>query len=285
MTIRHLEIFVQVCQQENITRAAEVLHMTQPAVSVAVRELEKHYGVCLFERLGRRLYITDEGRALYAQAVQLLESFRAMEQGMGSGGSLRVGSSVTLGNVLLPRVAAAWRQRHPESPLQVTVANGGRLQQMLYDNLLDAAVIEGPVEREELCSQVFRQDELVLVLPEDHPLGRQETILLAQAAACPLLVREEGSAGRTFLEHVLAHHGLQVQRVWESIDTHALLQAVRQGLGVAFLPRELAEQVHGVTLRQVADEPFRRDNVLVWHRHKRLTPLLREWMTLVQQMK
>lgn len=74
MTIRHLEIFVQVYRLESITRAAESLHMSQPAVSVAIRELEKHYGVCLFERLGRRLYVTEEARALYARAVHILEA-------------------------------------------------------------------------------------------------------------------------------------------------------------------------------------------------------------------
>ena len=171
MTIRHLEIFVQVYRENSITRAAEKLYMTQPAVSVAIRELEKQYGVALFERLGRRLYVTGAGEALYARAVQMLEEFHGLEQGLERKTALRVGSSVTLGNFLLPRVAAEWQMRHPESPLQVTVANGGRLQQMLRDNLLDVAVIEGAVNGAELETRAFRQDRLVLVLPQEHPLA------------------------------------------------------------------------------------------------------------------
>ena len=283
MTIRHLEIFVQVYREKSITRAAEKLYMTQPAVSVAIRELEKQYDVALFERLGRRLYVTGAGEALYARAVQMLEEFRGLEQGLERKTALRVGSSVTLGNFLLPRVAAEWQMRHPESPLQVTVANGERLQQMLRDNLLDVAVIEGVVNGAELETRPFRQDRLVLVLPQEHPLAVLEHITLAQVLEYPLLVREEGSAGRRCLEQVLARRGLRAERRWESIDTQALLQAVAQGLGVAFLPRELAEGVPGVVIRTLADEDFCRENVLVWHRHKRLSAELLELMELLEK--
>ena len=283
MTIRHLEIFVQVYREKSITRAAEKLYMTQPAVSVAIRELEKQYDVALFERLGRRLYVTGAGEALYARAVQMLEEFHGLEQGLERKTALRVGGSVTLGNFLLPRVAAEWQMRHPESPLQVTVANGERLQQMLRDNLLDVAVIEGAVNRGELETRPFRQDRLVLVLPQEHPLAVLEHITLAQVLEYPLLVREEGSAGRRCLEQVLARRGLQADRRWESIDTQALLRAVAQGLGVAFLPRELAEGVPSVVIRTLADEDFCRENVLVWHRHKRLSAELLELMELLEK--
>ena len=283
MTIRHLEIFVQVYREKSITRAAEKLYMTQPAVSVAIRELEKQYDVALFERLGRRLYVTGAGEALYARAVQMLEEFHGLEQGLERKTALRVGSSVTLGNFLLPRVAAEWQMRHPESPLQVTVANGERLQQMLRDNLLDVAVIEGAVNGAELETRPFRQDRLVLVLPQEHPLAVLEHITLAQVLEYPLLVREEGSAGRRCLEQVLARRGLQAERRWESIDTQALVQAVRDGLGVALLPQELAEKASGVVVRTLEDEDFCRENVLAWHRHKRLSEALLELMELLEK--
>ncbi len=283
MTFRHLEIFLQVYRLESITRAAESLHLTQPAVSVAIRELERHYGVVLFERLGRRLYVTDEGRALYQRAVHIVEEFRQMEQGMGRAGSLRVGASVTLGNFLLPKAARLWEETHPGHALRVTVANGRTLQQMLCDDRLDAAVIEGPVDRPELEKRVFRRDSLVLVLPAEHELAQKAQVTLAEAAAQPLLLREKGSAGRTFVDATLARHGLECHAAWESIDTQALFRAVRAGLGVAFLPRELAEHEPGITLRQLCDEPFTRENVLVWHRHKRITPELKDWMELVGQ--
>ena len=282
MTIRHLEIFLQVYHLESITRAAESLHMTQPAVSVAIRELEKHYGIVLFERLGRRLFVTQEGQSLYARAVHIVEAFREMEQGMGQGGILRVGSSVTLGSFLLPKAAKRWAEIHPESPLKVTVANGAALQQMLCDNLLDVAVIEGPIERPELENRVFRKDRLVLVLPERHPLANWTHITVEDALAYPLLLREKGSVGRAMVDRVLESKGLKAQIAWESIDTQALFQAVKAGLGVAFLPKELAEAERGVVIREMTEGLFIRDNVLVWHRHKRMTPVLRDWMALLE---
>lgn len=283
MTIHHLEIFLQVCRLENITRAAESLHMTQPAVSVAIREMEKHYGVTLFERLGRRLYITQDGRELYARAVHIVEEFHQMEQGMGRSAGLRVGSSVTLGNVLIPRAVRRWTALHPEGSIRVTVANGTTLQQLLCDSLLDAAVIEGPVERPELEKRVFRRDDLVLVLPPEHPLAAEEHITLARAVEEPLLLREKGSLGRSFVDSTLERHGLTPNIAWESIDTLTLFRAVEAGLGVAFLPRELAESQPGVVFRRICDEPFSRVNVLTWHRHKRISPALRDWMSLLEQ--
>ena len=173
------------------------------------------------------------------------------------------------------------QKQHGLWPIQC--GQSGRLQQMLRDNLLDVAVIEGAVNREELETRAFRQDRLVLVLPQEHPLTVLEHITLAQVLEYPLLVREEGSAGRRCLEQVLARRGLQADRRWESIDTQALLQAVAQGLGVAFLPRELAEGMPGVVIRTLADENFCRENVLVWHRHKRLSAELLELMELLEK--
>lgn len=282
MTIRHLEIFLQVYRLESITRAAESLHMTQPAVSVAIRELEKHYGVTLFERLGRRLFVTQEGRSLYARAVHIVEAFREMEQGMGKSRCLRVGASVTLGNFLLPQTVKRWTAIHPECPLKVTVANGGTLQQMLCDNLLDVAAIEGPVERPELEKRVFRRDRLVLALPEGHPLAERAEIAVEDALEYPLLLREKGSAGRAMVDRALERHRQPVRIAWESIDTQALFRAVRAGLGVAFLPEALAAAEPGMVIRQTTEELFVRDNVLVWHRHKRLTPVIRDWMALLE---
>jgi DNA-binding transcriptional LysR family regulator len=173
------------------------------------------------------------------------------------------------------------KKQHGLGPIQC--GQGGRLQQMLRDNLLDVAVIEGAVNGAELETRAFRQDRLVLVLPQEHPLAVLEHITLAQVLEYPLLVREEGSAGRRCLEQVLARRGLQADRRWESIDTQALLRAVAQGLGVAFLPRELAEGMPGVVIRTLADEDFCRENVLVWHRHKRLSAELLELMELLEK--
>ncbi len=115
MTIRHMKIFVSVYQAQSITRAAEQLHMTQPAVSRAIQELEHYYGVCLFERIGRRICSTESAARLYAQALHIIETLDSMEKGLRDWdefGVLRVGATITLGNFLLPELAARFQQRH-----------------------------------------------------------------------------------------------------------------------------------------------------------------------------
>ena len=122
----------------------------------------------------------------------------------------------------------------------------------------------------------------MLVLPERHPLANWTHITVEDALAYPLLLREKGSVGRAMVDRVLESKGLKAQIAWESIDTQALFQAVKAGLGVAFLPKELAEAERGVVIREMTEGLFIRDNVLVWHRHKRMTPVLRDWVALLE---
>ena len=114
MTVKHMKIFIQVYQTQNITRAAGLLHMTQPAVSRAIQELEKYYGVNLFERMNHHLYVTESGRQFYAHALHIVESFDLMEKGLRNGdesGVLRVGASISLGNFLMPQLVTEFQKR------------------------------------------------------------------------------------------------------------------------------------------------------------------------------
>ena len=154
MTLRHIRIFWEVCQQGNsITRAAHSLYMTQPAVSQAIRELEEHYGLRLFERYSRRLYITPTGQRLYQHAGQLLQQVARMEKSLQSdedGGPLRVGATVTIGSQFLPCYVDAFHSLHPQTRVQVRVNPGDTLEQQLLHNQLDLALIESGVSAPEL---------------------------------------------------------------------------------------------------------------------------------------
>ena len=233
VTVRHMRIFLEVYRQQNITHAAQILHMTQPAVTRAIQELERYYGARLFERMNRRLAVTESGRLLYGQALHIVESFDQLERGLrdwDQQGVLRVGSSVTLGTFLMPALAAAFQGRRPGVRLRVQIANGGALERLL---------------------------------------------------------REPGSAGRAFLDHVLAAHGLTAEPAWESISTQAILQAVSAGLGVSFLPEKLvrAPAERGlVATRSLSDEAFSRSHYMVWHKNKHLTASALDLMDLCRHM-
>ena len=240
-----MRIFLEVCRTMNVTRAAENLYMTQPAVSRAIREIEQTYSIRLFERLNQRLYLTDSGRRMHAYAMHIVDTFDRMERELSDGderGILRVGASITLGNYELPAVARRMKKERPGIRLQATVANVDTLKDMLLDNRLDAAMIEAPIDHRDLTGEAFSRDELALILPPGHPLLQKDRLTLADVAACDLLLREKGSSGRAFLDTVFEAHGLTVSPLWESASTQALVRAVASGIGLSILPEKLVRR-------------------------------------------
>ncbi len=284
-----MRIFLEVCRTMNVTRAAENLYMTQPAVSRAIREIEQTYSTRLFERLNQRLYLTDSGRRMHAYAVHIVDTFDQMERELSDGderGMLRIGASITLGNYELPGVVQRMKRERPGLRMQATVANVGTLKDMLLDNRLDLAMIEAPIDHRDLTGDAFSRDELVLILPPDHPLLQKDRLTLSDVAACDLLLREKGSSGRAFLDTVFEAHDLSVSPLWESASTEALVRAVAAGIGLSILPerlvrRDLASGV--VCSRPICDAPLTRTCHIVWHRNKYLSPSLKLLIGLMKE--
>ena len=257
-----MRIFLEVCRTMNVTRAAENLYMTQPAVSRAIREIEQTYSIRLFERLNQRLYLTDSGRRMHAYAMHIVDTFDRMERELSDGderGVLRVGASITLGNYELPAVARRMKKERPGIRLQATVANVDTLKDMLLDNRLDAAMIEAPIDHRDLTGEAFSRDELALILPPGHPLLQKDHLTLADVAACDLLLREKGSSGRAFLDTVFEAHGLTVSPL-SILPEKLVRRALKAGV---------------VQTRPICDAPLSRPCHIVWHRNKYLSPSLR----------
>lgn len=286
MTVRHMKIFLEVYRCGSVTRAAQRLHMTQPAVTRAIQEIEGYYGVCLFDRIGRRLMVTEAGKELYAQALHIVDLFDRMEQSLRNWdalGVLRIGASVTPGNFLLPDLVLRFRASHPGIKTQVTIANAESLKRALLNNEMDLALIEGDDADPSLLAQPLSADRMVLIVPPGHPLLDKETVRLEDVAEYDLLLREKGSAGRAFLDSVFAVHGLQVRPAWESVSTQALVTAVRKGLGISLLPRMLVQQdiARGaVCTRALEGEALERKNHIVWHKNKYLTRAAADFIAL-----
>lgn len=290
MTIKHMRIYLEVYRMEHITKAAERLHMTQPAVTRAIREIEDYYGIRLFERISRRLYVTEAGREFYAYALHITDSFDQMETELRNWdkfGVLRVGTSVTIGNFLLPEVLKQFKEKHPKFRIRATVSNGRKVEELLMDNRLDLGVVEGRITGEFLHAEVIGSDRLVPVLPPDSVFAAREDIRLEELAGEAMILREEGSAGRSFINDVFSTHGLHADPVMESISTRAILQAVSAGLGISFLPEKLAREwiLSGkLATCRVMDETFTRENYVVWHKHKFLTESAKEAIGLFRKV-
>lgn len=289
MTLRHMRIFQKIYETQSVTRAAEAMHMTQPAVTRALQELEKYYGLRLFERLNRRLTVTEAGRRMYDYALHLTETFDTMEKSLRDWerqGVLRVGASVNLGCSLLPQLARTFQEEHPGVEVRVRIANGELLRRDLLENRLDLALLEGEENGADLMLTPFAAGEMALIVPPGHPLARAGGTTLAQAAAYPLLLRETGSATRRFLDQLLMSRGLAVQPVWESASTQALLSAVREGLGITLVPWALARQtvLRGEAERcPVTDAELIRRRYVAWHPSKYVTGTMRAFVNLCME--
>lgn len=281
MTRKHFTIFVEVCRFLNFSQAAEALNTTQPAVSLAVKELESHYSVALFERMNRRVYLTPAGEALLATAQDVLRGFQEAEETLGQGRplALRVGANVSFGEAGLAQVLGRFRQEHPQVRLRALVANSDKIQSLLAENQLDVGIVDGLGVSERLRAQPLYQEDLVLAAaPGRFPAPAT----VEELAALPLLLREPGSGLRSSVDRVFSQQGLAPQPLLESTSTAALAQAAKAGLGVAILPETLAQRESGLQVGTVPEIRFFRQFACALHRQKAPSPALEAFLALLR---
>lgn len=277
MTLRHIKIFAAVCDCKSATKAAQKLGMAQPAVSLAVRELERYYGVRLFDRISHRLYLTDEGKELLSYARRILSLFDEMENDVRNRDSLgivRIGSSITVGTCLMPEYVARFRAACPGAGVRVTVDNSAAVEKMVLENRLDFAVIEGLVHSDRIVGRRLLKDELVLVCGAGSEFAGRAELVPEELPGLPFLLREKGSGTRELFESALLTRGLTVEPEWESISTEAIVGAVSRGLGVSVLPLRLVERAlaeKSLVRIRVRGLSFQRYFSLILHKDKRLS--------------
>lgn len=290
MTLRHLEIFRAVCARESVTQAAEALNMTQPAVSMAIRELEAFYGVRLFERMNRRLYITEGGRSLlqYADTVltQFEESVQVLRQG-GARGRCRFGMTVTIGETWLPTILTRLNRELPQLDVEAFIQNSRRAEEMVLQNEIDFALVDNvsSASRSQRVTPLFRETMAVVCAPEDLP--GQSHLTLAQLAEQRLLLRESGSGTRSSVDAVFQAAGLKAAPAVEGISAAALLACAAAGAGITILPRsQTAEPLRSGAVREltITDAVFQRTYFLLCHKNKYLTEGMRKAIGIIREV-
>jgi DNA-binding transcriptional LysR family regulator len=241
-----------------MTRGAERLDISQPAASKQVRQLEKALGVHLFDRIGRRVLLSQAGVLLEEYAGRLFGLAREAEQALadvraGGRGRLVLGASTTIGNYLLPAVLAEFRRRHPRVELAMEIGNTEQVHRRLAGHDLDVALSEGLVERDDLVAEVFARDELVVIASPRHPLAGKGRVSLRALEGEPCVLREPGSGTRAVEEQALARLRLPLQAVMSLGSTEAIKRVVAAGVGVAIVSRlALAAECAAGTLAALA---------------------------------
>lgn len=290
MTLRHMLIFRTLCEAGcNATKAADTLHMTQPAVSLAVKELERYYGVRLFDRIGHRLHITDAGRQFLQYAIHISDLFADMETGLrnwDSKGILRVGASITVGSQFMPRYVKAFSEICPQTDVRVLIDQSDRLEKKILANELDFALIEGIAHSEDMISRAYMEDHLRVICSSLRPWKQGECISREQFKKQKFLLREHGSGTREVFDRAVEQAGIRITPTWEAMSTTALINAVIEDLGIAVLPyRRIRPALERGLVKTVEVEnlSFRRYFYIIYHKDKFLTASAEKFIALCME--
>lgn len=286
MTVRHMYIFKTVCECQSITAAAGKLNMTQPAVSVAIKELESFYQVKLFERMNRTIYLTEAGNTLREYADSILDQFEEAEAVLRDGTSMarcRMGVNVSVGETFLPGMLKLLEEKIPGIHMEVLVGNTVTIEEKLNENEIDFAVVDGLKDQTRRVIQpLFRGEMAAVCTPSYGPHG---PVTVKELAGYRLLLREKGSGNRVCIDAMFESHGCSARPVVDSISDLSLLKLAEEGFGITILPRELAaEQLAAGRLKEVklTDDTLERQYFIAYNKKKYLTGRMKEVLQVLK---
>ena len=279
VTLRQLKIFESVARHLSFSRAAEELHLTQPAVSMQVQALEDQAGLPLTEQAGKRVRLTAAGEEMARQARRIAEQLREAGEALSAlkgveGGRLKIGV-VSTAKYFAPSLLAEFRRRHPGVELRLTVNNRGAIVRLLADNEIDLAIMGTPPGEFETVAKTFAEHPLVFIAAPGHALAGRRRIDAEQLAEETLLIREPDSGTRRALERFLEEHGVAAGATMELGSNETIKQAVMAGLGISFISEHtigLERSVGRLVKLNVAGTPLKRHWRLVHWTDKRLMP-------------
>ena len=285
-SLRQLEVFLATAHNENVTRAADSLSMSQSAASGSLRDLESQFGVQLFDRVGKRLQLSELGAQLRPQAERLLEQAMAFEQALAGKvvvAKLKIGATLTIGNYLAVGMIAEFRRRYPSADVALTVANTETIADQVVNFELDMGLIEGELHNPDLETLHWREDELQVFAAPGHPLAGQRPLGDRQLRRLPWIVREPGSGTRQTFDRAM--HGIltDLDIAMELQHTEAIKRAVEAGLGVGCLSKiSLVEAFARGSLvpLEVSGRDFSRQFNIITHRKKFHSAGLKQWLEL-----
>ncbi len=245
MADRRLQVFHTVARLLSFTKAAESLHMTQPAVTFQVRQLEEHFNTRLFDRTHNRISLTEAGKRVYDYAERIFVMYSEMENAVREltgeiSGVLIIGASTTIAEYMLPALLGDFKDQYPDVSIRLKVANTDGIVSMVENNIIDLGVVEAPVSNKNLVVEQCRMDRLVLIVTPGHPLARQERVTIEHLAEHPYICREEGSGTREVMMEHLHDAGLgagDLNIVMELGSPEAIKGAVEAGMGISVLSR------------------------------------------------
>lgn len=288
LSIRNLKVFVAVCQEKNVTKAAKQLDMSQPAASLAIREMEQYTGTTLFERDGRGIRLTKAAKHFYPMVQQLLKIYSEIEYEMikwSSTSNVHIGSSISIGACILPSIIWKYNQNYPDIEVKVSINSSEIIEQAILDGSLDIALIEGSIHSDKIVSECFLKDELVAICGMFHPLAGKTQVPLDHLRNESFLFREKNSGTRELIESVFSQKDFFIEPIWESTSTAALINAVAQGIGISILPKKMLQDQldrHKIFSFSIDGIDLSRNYYVIYQKKRFITAPVENFLSLVQ---
>lgn len=277
-TLRQLQVFEKVASHLNYSRAAEELYLSQPAVSMQIKQLESHIGLPLFEQMGKKIFLTEAGRELHHYSRTIAQQLSEMEVVFSEMKGLNQGkltlSVVNTANYFTPQLLAKFCQRHPHINIILHVANRDAVLKQLADNNTDMAIMGQPPDSIDISAESFLDNPLVVIAATNHPLAKLKRVKFSQLATETFLSREPGSGTRSAMERVFAQHQIQPHISMEMETNEAIKQAVQAGMGLGILSLhsiELELETKRLVVLNVEHFPLLRHWFVAHRSNKRLS--------------
>jgi DNA-binding transcriptional LysR family regulator len=278
LTLRQLRVFESVARHLSFSRAAEELHLTQPAVSMQVKQLQDSIELPLFEQLGKKVFLTEAGRELFRYSRSIAQQLREMEEVLDQlkgvdRGRLAI-SVVSTAKYFAPQLLARFQKMHPRVAATIHVSNRQNVLRHLADNEVDLAIMGHPPEEMDLDAQPFLENPLVCIAASDHPLAKRKGIPLARLGEENFLVREPGSGTRNAMERFFSQHEIQLNRSMEMDTNEAIKAVVGAGMGLSVISLQACDlelETGRLVVLNVDHFPIMRHWFVVHRAQKRLT--------------
>lgn len=281
MTLRHIQIFIAVCDTGSTVKASHQMNLAQPSISLAIKEIEKSYGIKLFDRISRRLVLTEAGENFLIYAREINNNFISLEtqiKDYDKTKKLSIGASITIGIFILPLLIKQFKRYYPDTELNIVIKDSVSIASMVVENKLDFGFIESNNSlglcKKMITSTPFFKDKLVLAVSIDNPLTKYDKISLKKLNGQQFILREKDSAGRNLIDKMLSATNLNLPIVWESVSNAAIISMVSENLGVTILPNGVINNhLASSKIKQIIidDDNFDRTYSIIHHKNKYLT--------------
>jgi len=288
-----LKVFCTVAETKSFSKTSEIIHLTQPAVSLQIQALEEKYETKLFDRSSSTVTLTPAGETLYKYAKEILTLYTSAEKAIGKQtglvkGSLSIGAGSNIGNFILPTLITEFKRIHPKIKIYLLVNNSKRVIELLNAGNIDLGLVEGDVSRQKMIVKKLLSDELLLIVSPEHHWAKKKEVSISELAKEPFILREPGSGTRQMIEKFLARHDITLHDLKISAilgSTEAIKDAVENGLGISIISRWAVrkENRYGTLhLLSIKEEKMVRDFSLIMNKNSVSSNSLEEFVSFLR---